>query len=165
MAAQSEEGTGPAHRRVEIGAAGAMILFGLVIVVGSLQAGIGWGAEGPRAGFFPFYLGLFIIVASLINLWQAVSSDGADLFAQWSQLRQVVSVVLPTAVYVAVLPYIGIYVCSAILIAFFMKWFGRYGWALTLAVSLGIVITAYVVFERLFLLPLPKGPLEELLGL
>jgi hypothetical protein len=101
----------------------------------------------------------------MINLVQAVRSDDSGLFAKWSQLRQVVSVVIPTVVYVAVLPIIGIYVSSAFLIAGFMKSFGRYGWVLTLAVSLGIMLTAYVVFERWFLLPLPKGPFEELLGL
>ena len=37
-----------------------------------------------------------------------------------AQLRQVLSVVIPTAVYVAVMPCIGIYVSSVLLIAFFM---------------------------------------------
>ncbi len=165
MAAQSDDQTGPRHRTVEIGTVAAMTAFGLITVVGSIQAGIGWGAEGPRAGFFPFYLGLFIIGSSLINLWHAIRSERDPLFAEWGQLRQVVSVVVPTAAYVVVLPIIGIYVSSALLIAGFMKWFGRYGWGLILAVSLGTMIIAYMVFERWFLLPLPKGPLEELLGL
>ena len=38
-----------------------MVVFGAIVIVGSLQVGINWGAEGPRAGFFPFYLGLLII--------------------------------------------------------------------------------------------------------
>jgi putative tricarboxylic transport membrane protein len=165
MAAQTDEQAGPRHRTVEIGVAVTTTVLGLITIIGSIQAGIGWGAEGPRAGFFPFYLGLFIISASLINLWQAIRSDRDALFAEWAQLRQVVSVIVPTAAYVVVLPIIGIYVSSALLIAGFMKWFGRYGWGLTLAVSLGVMIAAYLVFERWFLLPLPKGPLEELLGL
>ena len=32
--------------------------FGALVIVGSVQAGINWGAEGPQAGFFPFYIGL-----------------------------------------------------------------------------------------------------------
>jgi hypothetical protein len=164
MATKSHE-TGPSHRGVEIGVALAMAAFGAIVVIGSLRAGIGWGFEGPRAGFFPFYLGLFIIVSSVINLVQTLRSQDGKLFAQWAQLRQVVSVIVPMVAYVAVLPFIGIYVSSAILIATFMKWFGRYGWALTLMVALGVSLTAYVVFERWFLLPLPKGPVEELLGI
>ena len=29
----------------------------LIVIIGSLKVGIGWGAEGPKAGFFPFYVG------------------------------------------------------------------------------------------------------------
>ena len=46
------------------------LAFGVIVLVGSLQVGIDWGVEGPRPGFFPFYISLFIIVASIINLVQ-----------------------------------------------------------------------------------------------
>ena len=46
-----------------------------------------------------------------------------------------------------------------------MKWLGRYGWALTLAVAIGVPVLAYLMFEKWFLVPLPKGPIEDLLGL
>ena len=62
------QGAGPAQRSVEIGVAVAMALFGLIVIVGSMQVGIGWGAEGPQSGFFPFYLGVIIMVASVVNL-------------------------------------------------------------------------------------------------
>ena len=92
---------GPSHVGVEIGVAIAITIFGLVTVFGSLQVGINWGAEGPKAGFFPFYVGLMIIGSGLVNLYQAITGQfGGGLFASWSQLRQVLSVVIPTAVYV-----------------------------------------------------------------
>ena len=46
-------GAGPAHRAVEIGVAVAMLLFGAIVIYGSLQAGIGWGAEGPQCRLLP----------------------------------------------------------------------------------------------------------------
>jgi hypothetical protein len=157
--------TGPSHRALETAVAVAIVIFGLITVIGSLQVGINWGAEGPKAGFFPFYVGLAIIGAGLFNLYQALMGQfGGGLFATWLQLRQVMSVVVPTAIYVAAIPFIGIYVCSAVLIGLFMRWFGRYGWALVLALSIGIPIATFVVFERWFLVPLPKGPIEEFLG-
>ncbi len=73
-------------------------------------------------------------------------------------------VVIPTTIYVAAIPLIGIYVTSAILIGFFMRWLGRYGWLLVAAISIGIPVVTFVVFERWFLVPLPKGPIEEFLG-
>ena len=157
--------TGPSHRAVEIGVAAAIVIFGLIAAIGSLQVGIDWGAEGPKAGFFPFYVGLMIIGSGLVNLYQAMMGHfGGGVFANWSQLRQVMSVVAPTAVYVALIPWIGIYIASAGLIGLFMRWFGRYGWALVLAIAIGVPLVTFVVFERWFLVPLPKGPIEEYLG-
>ena len=158
-------GAGPAHRAVEIGVAIAMLLFAAIVIYGAWLAGINWGAEGPRAGFFPFYVGLSILFATLINLAHALAADGRKLFADWGQLRQVLSVVIPSAVYVALVPWIGLYVASFLLIAVFMKWLGRYNWGLTLAVAITVPVLAFLMFEKWFLVPLPKGPVEELLGL
>ena len=45
-----------------------------------------------------------------------------------------------------------------------MRWLGRYSWVLVLAIAIAMPIVTFVVFERWFLVPLPKGPIEELLG-
>ncbi len=41
---------------------------------------------------------------------------------------------------------------------------GKHGVPLTLGVSAGVPAFFYGVFERWFLVPLPKGPLEALIG-
>ena len=69
------------------------------------------------------------------------------------------------AIYVALVPWLGIYVSSALLIAGFMRWLGRYGWLLTVTISVALPILIYITFETWFLVPLPKGPLEDRLGL
>lgn len=156
---------GPSHVSVEVGVAIAVIVFGIITVVGSLDAGIDWGSEGPKAGFFPFYVGLLIIASGVVNLVQALTGQfGGGMFASWRQLRQVLSVVIPAAIYVSAVPFIGIYVSSAVLIAYFMRWIGKYGWPLVAAVAIGVPLITFVVFERWFLVPLPKGPLEAALG-
>jgi putative tricarboxylic transport membrane protein len=157
---------GPAHRWVEVGVALAMALFGVIVIAGSMQVGIGWGPEGPKSGFFPFYIGVVIIGASAANLARALIDIAPDtLFADWDQLKQVVSVIIPTTAYVLVVPWLGIYISSAVLIALFMKWFGRYGWALTLAIAVAVPAITYLLFEKWFLIPLPKGPVEDFLHL
>jgi hypothetical protein len=156
--------SGPSHRTVEIGVAVAMAVFAAIIIGGSIEAGIGWGVEGPKAGFFPFYVGIAILIASIVNLIQARAEPVEPRFADWSQLRQVAAVAAPTAVYVAVMPWIGIYVSSALLIGFFMKRLGNYAWHLIAAIALGVPLVTFVVFEKWFLVPLPKGPLETWLG-
>jgi hypothetical protein len=87
------------------------------------------------------------------------------VFADWSQLGSVLSVVIPTTVYVFAVPWAGIYLSSLILIALFMRWLGRYGIAMCAAISIGVVVMTYLMFEKWFLVPLPKGPIEDWLGL
>jgi putative tricarboxylic transport membrane protein len=158
-------GAGPSQRTMEIAVAVAMLLFAGIVIYGALRAGINWGAEGPRAGFFPFYVGLLILIASLVNLAHALREPRNRLFAEWGQLRQVVSVILPLAIYVALVPWLGLYVSSLLLIAVFMKWLGGYGWGPVAALAIGVPAVAYIMFEKWFLVPLPKGPIEDLLGL
>ncbi len=162
--AQGSSG-GPAHDYVEIGVAILTALFGVVVIIGSLQVGIGWGQEGPQAGFLPFYFGLFILIGSFVNLWNTYrEADYKAVFAEWSQLYGVLSVVAPTAIYVAVIPFIGIYIASVVLIGFFMRWIGGYGWGKVAALAIGVPLVCFIVFERWFLVSLPKGPIEEWLG-
>jgi hypothetical protein len=159
-----ESRAGLRQRGVETGVAIATAIFALIVIAGSFQAGIDWGLEGPKAGFFPFYVGLAILIASVVNLVRARAEPPDDQFADWGQLRKVLSVVAPTAVYVAIIPWIGIYVSSLLLIAFFMKRLGNYGWHLIAAISFGLPLVTFMVFERWFLVPLPKGPIEAWLG-
>src|SRR5262249_45110237 len=158
-------GTGPSHRSVEIGVAAFMALLALIGIFGSLRVGIGWGDEGPRAGFFPFYVSLVVLISCAVNLVQVIVTSGeGKVFAEWGQLRQVISVLVPTIIYVGLVPYLGMYVASAILIAFFMRWFGNYGWLTAVGVAVLVPVLTFLMFEIWFLVPLPKGPLESFLG-
>ena len=156
---------GPSQRSVEVGVAVAMIVFAAIVIYGALLAGINWGAEGPRAGFFPFYVGLMILGASLFNLARIARDPPKRLFAEWNQLQQVLSVIVPMVVYVSVVPWLGLYISSLLLIAVFMSWLGRYGWKVVAPIAIGVPVVAYVMFEKWFLVPLPKGPIEDFLGL
>ena len=166
MSSHHSSSAGPSHRYVEAGVAVLVAVFGVVVIIGSYKAGINWGAEGPRAGFFPFYIGVVIVLSSIVNFWNAIQPESQDgLFAEWGQLRQVMSVVIPTTIYVASMPFIGLYVASILFIGWFMRWLGKYSWITVAAVSIGMPVVTYIVFEKWFLVPLPKGPIEEWLGL
>jgi hypothetical protein len=142
-----------------------MALLAVIGVYGSFKVGVGWADDGPRAGFFPFYISMAVLISCAVNLAKVfLTSDDGEIFAEWSQLRQVGAVVLPTAIYVAIIPYAGMYVASALLIAAFMRWFGGYSWLLSIAIAVAVPIATFLMFEIWFLVPLPKGPLESYLG-
>ncbi|RTL76857.1 MAG: tripartite tricarboxylate transporter TctB family protein [Bradyrhizobiaceae bacterium] len=163
--ASHDQSGGPAHRTVEAGVAVACIVFGLITILGSMQVGVGWDASGPKSGFFPFYLGIVIVLSSLVNLKNAWGIDGEREFATWYQLKQVLAVIIPTTVYVFVLPYTGIYIASMVLIGGFMMWLGKYPLYKAVLYGVGVPVAIYFMFEKWFLVPLPKGPIEYWLGL
>jgi putative tricarboxylic transport membrane protein len=71
---------------------------------------------------------------------------------------------VPLFLYVLGIAYLGIYVASALFMAVFMIMLGSFRWWQT---ALGVVLVplvAFWVFEQQFRVPLPKGPIEALLG-
>ena len=151
----------------ELAVAAFLMLLAALVIADSLRVGTGWADDGPRSGYFPFYIGLLLLGASgwifASQLWRWRQADPA--FAQRAQVARVVSVFVPMCVYVGLIFPLGIYVASAVLIAYFMQRYGKYSVLLTGAVSVGVPLLFFAVFERWFLVPLPKGPLERLIGL
>ncbi len=60
--------------------------------------------------------------------------------------------------------FIGLYLAAALYLAFYMRWVGRHPWSLVLSLAIGIPLVTFLVFEKWFLVPMPKGPLEAWLG-
>ncbi|MCL4185625.1 MAG: tripartite tricarboxylate transporter TctB family protein, partial [Burkholderiaceae bacterium] len=128
----------------------------------SLRVGAGWADDGPQAGYFPFYVGALMTVAGAANAFNAVRRRwlGSRPFVSRTGLGHVLHVLVPTAIFVALIGFIGLYVAAAIFIGWFMLWHGRFRWHGAAAVAIGVPLVLFLVFERWFLVPLPKGPLE-----
>lgn len=151
--------------RVDVAVAALLLLVGLVVVGDSLRVGIDWAAEGPRAGYFPFYIGLALIGSSVWTIRSAWVRGLNDTgFVERGQLRSVLQVFIPAAVFVAAINWIGIYVAGALYIAGFMAWIGRYSIWHVLPIAILVPVAVFITFEIWFLVPLPKGPVEALLG-
>jgi putative tricarboxylic transport membrane protein len=151
-------------RTMNIVVAAILMIAAGIVITDSVRLGFGWTAEGPAPGYFPFYIGLFLVLASAVNLLQAVRTRGVQTFVTKPALRRVFAVLLPLVVYVAVLSYIGIYVASAVYVALFMWRFGRYALVRGAIVGVAVAVALFLMFEVWFLVPLPKGPVESMLG-
>ena len=154
-------------RTMEIAVALCILACAAIVIFDSARLGARWGDDGPEAGYFPFYIGLILGVASVINLFGALSAARRDAgeFVELGALKLVFSVLLPTAVYAGLIGPLGLYLASSVFIAFFMRWLGKYAWWLVASVSIGNSVVFFFVFELWFRIPLPKGPLEAALGL
>jgi hypothetical protein len=159
------EGDAVGSRWPELLTALLFMAIAAVVMFDSRRVGAGWADDGPQSGYFPFYIGLAMFCA---GAWTAVMQvrrwAQVEVFAERSQLRSVFTILWPMLVYVALIPWLGIYVASFLLIGFFMLRHGRHHVALTAAVAVAVPLIFFLVFERWFLVPLPKGPVEAMLG-
>ncbi|HEX8009758.1 MAG TPA: tripartite tricarboxylate transporter TctB family protein [Casimicrobiaceae bacterium] len=145
---------------MEIAVAAILLAFGLTFLYSSYQLGFRWGSDGPQSGFFPFYVSLFICVASGVTLVRAVVSkdaEGRAGFVERGQLGQVLKVLIPATLFVLGIQLIGIYVASAVYIALFMKMLGDYPWKKSVPLAVAISVTFFLMFEVWFQVPLFKG--------
>jgi hypothetical protein len=147
----------------------ALVLIGVagVVISDSLRLGVRWQPiEGPAAGYFPFYIGLILAISSAVTMLRAFVDKPAagQSFVSKKAFGQVMAVLLPLVLYIVVLSFIGIYVASVIYIALFMWHFGKYPLTKGAAIGFGISLALFLMFEVWFLVPLPKGPLEEMMG-
>jgi hypothetical protein len=158
---------GIATRLVELFVALLIVAVGAVVIADSIRVGYSWGPDGPKAGYFPFYIGWILAAAGAYVALQTLARWGRQagvIFVYLESLKPVLLMLLPTIGFVVLIAWLGIYVASLLYIGGFMLWQGRYGWLPTIAVSAGLPIVLFLVFELWFLVPLPKGPVEHLIG-
>ena len=158
-------GRGISMRSAEIVVAVLVLVMGSVVVYDSLRLGAKWAEDGPEAGYFPFYIGALICIGGGVTLIRAVLGKGIKkdaLFVEFEVLKPVLSVLLPAAVFVFGIQMIGIYVASALYIAVFMVWLGKYSWIRGAIVGFGVSVVMFMTFEVWFKVPLFKGEFNPL---
>ena len=151
-------------RTADLAAAAVLMLVGGVVIFDALRLGIGWGSDGPRSGFFPFWLAVIMTITCALIIVQALRRPDSGSFVSREALRPVLAVLAPATAMVIVMQVTGLYVAAALYMAFYMRWVGRHRWSTTIAVSVGLSVVTFMIFERWFLVPMPKGPLEAWLG-
>lgn len=172
--AETTPARGVTTRTMEIATSLAFAFAGAAAMWDSLRLGAGWGSDGPQSGYFPFWVGLLLVLASAANLvpvararaprGEDAGAGAAPMFLTWEQARTVATVFVPTTVYVAAIPFTGIYVASAMLVIWFMTRLGGFGLLRAIPAGVATAIVTFTVFEIWFLVALPKGPLEDFLG-
>lgn len=144
--------------------AAVLFVVGAVVIVQARALGAEWTSDGPGSGYFPFYIGLILCVASVGIFWQAVFSKTRDtgVFVDRERFVRVLSVFVPAVFYVLCVVFVGIYVASALYIAVFMIVLGKY--PIWKAALIGVLVNVFffLMFEVWFKVPLYKGILEPL---
>lgn len=153
---------GMSMRAVELVVAALLLAIGAIVIIDSYRLGSKWGSDGPQSGYFPFYIGVLICVSSVVNFVSALRRTNGELFVAWGPFRLVLTVLIPAAVYVLGVNYLGIYIASAIYIAIFMAWLGHYSWLRSIVVGFVVNACFFLMFEVWFKVPLFKGEWDPL---
>ncbi len=145
-----------------------LILVALALLLGfdNWRTGIGWAAEGPEAGYFPFYLCVILTGACIYGLIAALlrGREESGTFVTRDQLRRVLQVFVPTLLFCFFTQWIGLYLASFLLIAGFMVLVGRIAWWKSLLTGFIFSLAMFITFELAFDVIMPKGPLEAAFG-
>lgn len=152
---------------MELATALATAAIGVAVMWGSVEHDIGWTDSGPAPGYFPFRIGVLIVLGSLVNLVAAARSRGLDtsVFVTNVHAKRVLAFSLPMLAFVLVSVFLGLYVATVLYLVFTMVFQGGYRLAFALAVALGIAVAMRLIFPIWFGVPLLTGPLEALLGI
>lgn len=140
---------------------------GAAVIWGAAEHDIGWGDSGPGSGYFPFRIGILIILASLTNLVLALRRRvfGNEVFVTNAQMRSVLAFGLPILGFVVISLFLGLYVAAILYLAFVMIFQGGYRPLFAFGLAFAVAVAMRLIFPIWFKVPLLTGPIEALLGL
>ena len=152
---------------VDIWAMVVLGAFSSVMAWDNYRTGMGWAEDGPQPGYFPFYLSVILIAASVYGIIKSLGERRAgntDVFVTRDQFKRVLLVFVPTAAFCVAMQWLGLYVASFLLTAGFMIFVGKLSVWKSLLTALIFSLAMFFIFEIKFDVIMPKGPLEALFG-
>ncbi|RPJ09503.1 MAG: tripartite tricarboxylate transporter TctB family protein [Deltaproteobacteria bacterium] len=148
-------------RKADIGVALGLMVIGLLVVGDSVRLGFGWGMSGPEAGFFPFYMGLGVVICTFFIVLKAIRvfrKEGAGKrLVPTGGLTQILWVLAPAVGMVLLSELLGLHLATVLYLAFYMGVVGKEKWGKAVLIGVLVPLVIYIVFDKMFLIPLPEG--------
>lgn len=159
-------------RKANLGVAIFLFVLGAIVMYDAVRLGWRWDPGfGPGAGYLPFYLSLGVLICTGIFIVKQVMQlskigiVGDKRLIQEGGLKPILWVLLPSTVMVILISIIGLHFAAFVFLLFYMRVVGKIGWLECALVSILMPIGLYIVFDRLFLIPLPDGMLGNYIKL
>jgi putative tricarboxylic transport membrane protein len=148
-------------RQLDLTASAFFFALAVFVMFEGARLGAGWDERGPEAGFFPFWLAVVMAFGAVSTFIQGVRSRSTTpFFEERQEIIDLIKVGVPLAVAVIAIPWLGIYVATALYVWLFAWWYGDFRWWTSL---LGSACFTGVMFFTLttMRLPMPMSVLYE----
>ena len=109
----------------------------------------------PGAGFFPLTIAALLIFFAVLSVFGGESGTREPPVECGGVLRALILAAL-LAVYAVLLPSVGFFLCTTVLLATVLAGLGRVGWLRAVTVAVLAAAGCYFLFTRLGM-PLPRG--------
>ena len=159
-------------RKANLWVAVFLFVIGAIVMYDSVRLGFRWQPGfGPGAGYLPFYLSLGVLICTgifIVKQIRQLSKEGIvgdKRLIREGGLKPILWVLIPSTVMVVLTSIIGLHFAAFIFLLFYMRAVGKIGWLACGLVSVLFPVGMYIVFDRLFLIPLPDGMLGEYIKL
>ena len=145
-----------------------LIVASIGLMVKSAQNNIGWvPGRGPGAGAWPFALATIMLLASIaifVRWCMGVTPESRnhEPYIDRDTIGIVAITVGALTFLIGATHIIGIYLSLILFLLFYIKGVGRHGWGLSIALTIGIPVFVFALFEWALTIPLPKGYSEPL---
>jgi putative tricarboxylic transport membrane protein len=148
-------------RRANIFVALGMMLVGIISLGDAIRLGFGWGISGPEAGFFPFYMGLGILICTIFIVIKGIKTyrkDGPGKpLIQEGGLVQILWILIPAIGVFLLTELIGLHLATIFYLAFNIRVLGKMSWVKVILISVLVPLSMFIIFDKVFLIPLPEG--------
>ena len=148
----------PDVRPEDLAVAGLCLLAAAVAVAESVPRYFGRQGIGP--GAFPTWVAVLLAGCGLAVIFKAVRRRGLAPALDWPVGPARIRLLLAAgsmAVYLAVLPIVGFWLSSALLMVFHFRVLGGYSWRVAVPTALVSALLIAYVFGVLLYMPLPPG--------
>ena len=136
------------------------LAFGLVIVIGSIQLGLGT-LKAPGSGFLSFAAGMVVLILASLVLFQSFKGEkkSPKFAALWKAVnwRRPLVVSLLIVFYILALERLGFFITSFAALFLLFRWVEKASWRRSTLIPLSVTVFAYLLFHTLLKATLPEG--------
>lgn len=145
------------------------ILLGLAsigLMVKSAELNITWiPNRGPGAGAWPFWLSAGMLLCCLATLYRwfrgiTPESRNNNVFMTRETIRIVGISAGAILFLLSATHFIGLYLSLVFFLLFYIRFVGRHNWLVTIALTIGVPVFIFCLFEWALKIPLPKAVTE-----